>query len=462
MRFLIECTYVYEHPEVNSGIQRVVRSIIRQLGIVKPPVECIPVMMRAGKLYRVNSLAPLRVGRNATWRQYLIVTLDHLRNRYFFWHSRLERLWPFARSRFLRRLLFVAAKLGSFCITIPLRGILWLNRRGKPAPERAVPLAVQPGDQLVLLDSSWHADFFPMAEKLRSQGVGIISVIYDLIPLTHPQFCDAGLVLVFDKWFDWIARTADGFMAISKTISDQVAAEVERRLGPEEAARRWHGHFHLGSELDQVRHGGRPSAEVRELFRSAEPTYLMVSTIEPRKNHAYLLDAFERLWAQGSPARLCIIGRIGWKCDDLIARIRRHPELNRRLFMINDANDASLEHAYSHARALVFPSHVEGFGLPLVEAMQRGLPAFASDIPVFREIGGDFISYFDLANPASLADRIAGFESSGQFPAARSLRDWHWIGWREASLQLVEGVRQGIERAPAAAALAAPADARRT
>ena len=57
--------------------------------------------------------------------------------------------------------------------------------------------------------------------------------------------------------------------------------------------------------------------------------------------------------------------------QDLIARIRRHPEPNRRLFMINDANDASLEHAYSHARALVFPSEVEGFGLPLVEAMQR-------------------------------------------------------------------------------------------
>ena len=68
----------------------------------------------------------------------------------------------------------------------------------------------------------------------------------------------------------------------------------------------------------------------------------------------------------------------------------------------------------------------------------------------------------EIHNPASLAERIAGFESSGQFPAARSLQDWHWIGWREASLQLVEGVCQGIERAHAAAALAAPADARRT
>ncbi|MBF7729001.1 glycosyltransferase family 4 protein [Pseudomonas sp. N040] len=456
MRLLIECTYVYEHPEVNSGIQRVVRNIVNQLDRIDSPVECIPVMMRAGSLYRVNSLAPLKVGHNATLLHYLIVTLDHLRNRYFFWHSRLERLWPFGRSRFLRRVLYVLAKLGSLSITLPLRAVLWLNRSGKPAPDRAVPMEARAGDQLVLLDSSWHADFFPIAEKLRSQGVGLVSVIYDLIPLTHPQFCDAGLVVVFDKWFDWIARTADGFMAISKTISDQVAAEIERRLGPEEAARRWHGHFHLGSELDRVRPGGLASAALRELFRSGASTYLMVGTIEPRKNHAYLLDTFELLWAQDSSVRLCIIGRIGWKCEELIARIRRHPELNRRLFMINDANDTSLEYAYAQARALVFPSYVEGFGLPLVEAMQRGLPAFASDIPVFREIGGDFISYFDLADPANLAGQIAGFESSGQFPAPRSLAHWQWIGWREAAVQLVEGTLRGLHQADAPTA---PVDA---
>ncbi|MBF4213185.1 glycosyltransferase, partial [Pseudomonas donghuensis] len=80
------------------------------------------------------------------------------------------------------------------------------------------------------------------------------------------------------------------------------------------------------------------------------------------KNHDYLLDAFELAWAAGSTARLCIAGRIGWKCDALLARVRNHPELNKRLFMFNDLSDTSLEHAYSHASALVFPSCVEGFG----------------------------------------------------------------------------------------------------
>lgn len=446
MRFLIECTYVYEHPQDNSGIQRVVRNIIRELGASKPAVECVPVMMNGGQLYQVLSLAPIEVDHRASRRQALIVKLDHWRNRYWWWHSRLERLWPFSASKTARRLLYWPCKLASLAISLPLRALLWLNRNALPAPQRAVPLQVQAGDQLVLLDSSWHDDIFPLTEKLKRQGVGIVSVIYDLIPLTHPQFCDAGLVKVFDRWFDWIAATADGFMAISQTISEQVDSEIQRRLGEAEAAKRWHGYFHLGSELDLLRNEARVHPDLQSMFRDPAPVYLMVSTIEPRKNHAYLLDAFELLWAQGSNARLCIIGKIGWKCEALVERIKRHPQWDKRLFMFNRINDKSLEFAYANARALVFPSYVEGFGLPLVEAMQRGLPAMASDIPVFREIGGEFMAYFNLDDPQTLADRVTQFESSDEFPASRSVADWQWIGWREASQQLVNGTLEGLRQ----------------
>ncbi|MFJ2429113.1 glycosyltransferase family 4 protein [Pseudomonas sp. NPDC087804] len=441
-RLLVECTYVFEHPTANSGIQRVVRNVIQQLPAADETVECIPVVMIDGGLYEVKSLAPLKSPKLDLVS--LRVKLEQWANTFWLRHRALERRRPFSQSHFARRVLYVGCRLSAFaCFSLPMR-VLERVLKGKTIPERCVPLAHRAGDQLVLLDSSWHANFFPLAEQLKRDGVGIISVIYDLIPLTHPQFCDAGLVKVFNDWFDWIARTADGYVAISTTIRDQVREEMLRRIGAQQVEQRWFDYFHLGSELDLSDAGAEVDRALLQMFKTAEPVFLMVSTIEPRKNHAYLLDAFERAWATGSTARLCIVGKIGWKCDALVERIRKHPELNRRLFMYNSLSDRSLEHAYSHATALVFPSYVEGFGLPLVEAMQRGLPAMASDIPVFREIGGDYMAYFDLDDPQSLTDLVTGMEHSGKFPAALSLEQWRWLSWREASAQLVQRIERNL------------------
>jgi len=441
-RLLVECTYVFEHPSANSGIQRVVRNVIQQLPDADGERECIPVVMLDGALYQVKSLAPIKTPKiNLTS---LRVKLEQWANGFWLRHRALERRWPFSQSHFTRRVLYVLCRLTAFaCFSLPMR-VLARLLRGKPVPERCVPLQHRAGDQLVLLDSSWHANFFPLAERLKRDGVGIVSVIYDLIPLTHPQFCDAGLVKVFNDWFDWIARTADGYVAISTTIRDQVRQEMVHRIGTQQVQQRWFDYFHLGSELDLSDTGAEVDRNLLHMFKSPEPVFLMVSTIEPRKNHAYLLDAFERAWTAGSKARLCIVGKIGWKCEALIERIRQHPQLNRRLFMFNTLSDKSLEHAYSHATALVFPSHVEGFGLPLVEAMQRGLPAMASDIPVFREIGGDYMAYFSLDNPQSLTDLVRAMEQSGVFPASMSLDQWRWLSWREASAQLVQRIEHNL------------------
>lgn len=443
-RLLVECTHVFKNPRVNSGIQRVVRNVINQLPPSAEGVECMPVVLLKGKLYRVTRLAPLDSPLSNA-----IVTLgervERLAHRFGQLYHRFDRR---CRTKLVRRALYVGYRLSAFGLFgLPLRLVERINRY--QLPQRCEPLQHQPGDQLVLLDSSWHSDFFLHAEQLKCDGVGIIAVIYDLIPLTHPHFYETRLVQVFSEWFDWITRTADGYVAISATVRDQLREEVKRRIGSTQVEKRWFDYFHLGSELDLRCVKAIVEPRLERLFTTREPVFLMVSTIEPRKNHEYLMDAFDRAWAAGSSARLCIAGSIGWKCDALLTRVRNHPEFNRRLFMFNDLSDTSLEHAYAHASALVFPSYVEGFGLPLVEAMQRGLPAMGSDIAVFREIGGEFMAYFDLQDPQRLADLVTAFERSGQFPANRDVTDWQWIGWREASLQLAERTARHVLQAPA-------------
>lgn len=446
MRLLIECTYVYEHPQDNSGIQRVVRNVINHLPNVKTDVECIPVVMQNNKVYRINQLRPLRPStvrtRLQNWLSVQHDRLGRLRNRIWNYRARRERSGIFYQSPALRAALTGICRTLGFVISVPQKILSFISLRYVDK-FHITEMNCQAGDVLVLLDSSWHADFFSIAERLKKKGVHIVSVIYDLIPLTHPQFCDDGLVRVFDQWFSWISQTANGFIAISHTIEQQVRTEVALRLGPGPAATRWFDYFHLGSDLDQADPGIVVRRDVRKMCKQA-PVYLMVSTIEPRKNHAYLLDAFERIWAEDSEACLCFVGKIGWKTEQLIERIRQHPQFQKKLFMFNDLSDRELEHCYTHARSLVFPSYVEGFGLPLVEAMQRGLPAMASDIPVFREIGGDSMVYFDLEQPETLARLIRQFEESGKFPAPRSLADWQWINWQQASQQLIDKIQQHI------------------
>ncbi len=102
----------------------------------------------------------------------------------------------------------------------------------------------------------------------------------------------------------------------------------------------------------------------------------------------------EELWKRGIDVHFVIVGRYGWMSDVLQRRILEHEEHRKRLHWLQNANDAELHCLYSSAHALVFASLAEGFGLPIIEAANDGLPVIASDIPIFREVGGKNISYF--------------------------------------------------------------------
>lgn len=435
-RLLVECSNVFRSPAVNTGIQRVVRNIVRHLEEVsrQEGVECIPVVMAEKRLFKVERLLPNASDQSVATRLYALC--ERINHALWGLYGRLER-------RRESRAPYVVFRL----LSIPLVAVMKILRLlgYDSLRRRASVFEHQAGDRLVLLDSSWHASCFSTVEGLKRDGVTIVAVVHDLIPLVRPEFSEERLRSIFTTWFDWIAGQADGFVAVSRTVREHVRREMIARFGEEQAAARWYGYFHHGSELDLVRDDTCPAQELVDLFSSAS-VYLAVSTIEPRKNHEYLLDAFELAWAAGSEARLCIVGRIGWKREALIKRIREHAQFGRRLFMFNDVTDSGLQYAYGHARALVFASHDEGFGLPLVEAMQRGLPVMGSDIPVFREIGGDYMAYFDLSSPQALADLVQQFESSNRFPAPLGLDGWHWNGWREACRQMVKTVQtQGLE-----------------
>jgi alpha-1,2-rhamnosyltransferase len=432
MRLLIECTFVFEHPWMHTGIQRVVRNVLGHLP-ADPEIECIPIILRGNALRQVIDIPPTTGERRWLSR---LNTLCHrisgIPNRVL---DRLERMPVLRDASSARRWMPRLRRIAQACARLPLRLFPAFTTRFIDG-NHSKPLAPRTGDVLVLLDSSWNAANFALVEQCKRQGMQIVAVVYDLIPLTHPQFCDAHLARVFQEWFAWLSRQADGFMCISQFVRDEARRELAQRAP---GYRPWLSHFYLGADLDRSDAADEARPQIRRMC-AERPVYLMVSTIEPRKNHAYLLDAFDLLWARGVDVSLCFIGRVGWKCERTMKRAKNHAERDRRLFLFHDADDSELEYCYRHARSLVFPSFVEGFGLPLVEAMERGLPVMASDIPVFHEICEGFAAYFDLNDPASLAKLVSDYTRSGTFPAAMPIEAWDWPQWPALTAQFVHRI----------------------
>jgi glycosyltransferase involved in cell wall biosynthesis len=134
---------------------------------------------------------------------------------------------------------------------------------------------------------------------------------------------------------------------------------------------------------------------------------LFVSTIEPRKNLPVLIDAFELLKRRGDyEGSLVAVGKIGWKSEAVVARMRKSrfaPDIHHLDYL--DA--AELAGVYERAEMFVFPSIYEGFGFPLLEAMQHGVPTIAARTSSLPEVGGDATLYFDPTSAAELAAAIA-------------------------------------------------------
>ena len=158
----------------------------------------------------------------------------------------------------------------------------------------------------------------------------------------------------------------------------------------------------------------------------ARPSFLQVSTLEPRKGYAQLLDAFDHLWLTGTDVNLVIVGRRGWMVSNLVRRIKHHPALNKKLFWFSHATDAELAALYNQSTGVVVASEAEGFGLSVVEGLWYKKPVIARDIPVFREIGDDNLVYFFGKDPEAIAEAVSSVLQSPAKFAAKTIKAISW------------------------------------
>lgn len=431
-RVWIDCTDTYRRG-TRTGIQRVVRNLVSHGQEVDP--GCRPAIFGG-----------------ATTTSQLWYAVD--------WDPRDQaRRGPGQETRFAPRR---APGLGgqvkplAFGIARAIRAALkplrigelaidWVRRRRLDSSYRLI--AFQPGDILLLPDAMWDYQTMPDYAALRKQGVRIVLLVHDLIPLEFPQFVHPMSARGFQRWLDATVPHVDGIVTVSQTVRDAVRSYIDRRFGDDGLATSRIESLAMGVKLDESVAGG----DVRQVVRTAEGAYLTVSTLEPRKNHALVLDAFERVWQRFPKTRLCIVGQEGWLVDDLVARIRTHPKLGRELLWFEDLTDTELAWLYRHGKALVFPSLAEGYGLPIAEALLNGLTVLASDTPIHREVAGEFAVYFDSVDSGSLAGLIEAWEDGRPVSPAQDTAEYRPTTWTESVAGLLATCREIAARPTAEA-----------
>lgn len=254
-----------------------------------------------------------------------------------------------------------------------------------------------------------------MMRALRRSGrVRIAVLLHDVIPLDYPQFARADQVPAFARKLQTISRYAD--LVIHTAKATRQANEVQLRAA---------GHVPPGivAPLGIVVTPPRDE-EIPAELSAGTPYFVVLGTIEPRKNHSLLLDVWQGFTGLEPPPRLLILGNKGWAGAPLMARLEAGvPGVE----VISGLGDGAVSALISGAHAVLFPTLAEGFGLPAFEAAALGTPVIASDLPVLREFLAEFPVYLDPTDSYSwsrtildhfLQPRKAGSDEAGlSFPS---------------------------------------------
>jgi len=309
-----------------------------------------------------------------------------------------------------------------------------------PEPDRAdEPISVYAGDIFLGLDLNFevamaHRDVY---QDMRRRGVRVAFVVYDLLCAKLPHCFPPGTADRFRRWLEVVAEN-DQALCISAAVGDELTDWLGQ-FGPARAHPCEVSWFHLGADLasSSPSSGIPPDAEGLLHRLGGTINFLMIGTVEPRKGHAQVLAAFEALWRQSIDVTLVIVGKNGWMMEKLVERLRTHAEYGKRLIWLDGISDEYLERIYAAGSCLIAASEGEGFGLPLIEAARHEIPIIARDLPVFREVAGDHAYYFADGSQAAFSQRLRQWLDLYQAGTHPKSAGMPWLTWRESTQQLL-------------------------
>ena len=262
--------------------------------------------------------------------------------------------------------------------------------------------------QAVLINTSHSGLEQPdYAQKVKKHFKKAAFFLHDIIPMEYPEYCKEGEQFKHQQRVKTILQSGDLIIANSQDTLNKLNLHTQNLQG----------FGHIATIVAML---GMPPKNQFETFLAKPknqsfavpmPYFVILGTIEPRKNHLLLLQVWRRLaeTLQEKCPKLYIIGKRGWDIEQVIDILERAPFAKQTIVELSDACDQQVADLLKHASALLFPSFVEGFGLPLVQALQLSTPVIASDLAVFKEIADHIPDYVDPVDVMTWIDIITNY-----------------------------------------------------
>ncbi|PWB79672.1 MAG: glycosyltransferase family 1 protein [Methylocystaceae bacterium] len=283
----------------------------------------------------------------------------------------------------------------------------WALRLGRPIGE--VPAgAIYVNASQFLLDKAWFLRWLGDRPDVKP-----CFFVHDLLPIETPEFFRPGEPPKHLAAMRNVSRLAAGAIVGSNTVARRLRAFAARN----------------GREDLPLCVASLPISPVFEARRPVDARlegrryFVVCGTIEPRKNHLTLLNVWRELAWRFGPAtpKLVVIGKRGWHNENVLDLLERCEALRPHVIEAAGLSTPALRNLFAGARAVLTPSFDEGFGLPVAEAAAAGAPVIASDIEVFREIGGDALDYIDPLDGLGWRDAIIDYAGPGSKRRADAL-----------------------------------------
>ena len=309
-------------------------------------------------------------------------------------------------------------------------GDLWrIDGPAPPARPRAL-IKAGAGDIILCPDANWlypHSAFTICRQRARARGARVASFIHDILPVCQPRYHAPGNVEVFSTWLQLTLRHSDFLMTNSRTTAAALQGWMALNMlqpGP----RKIHSIYPAASRPPAV----SARNKVRRMMgkaRTGETRFLVVGSLTAYKNQLRVLEEFTPVWADaGHNVILVFVGNDFFSSRAERFQITRHREFGHRLFWLQKLSDSELSAQYHAADILVLASRAEGFGLPILEARQHGLPVLLNDIEVFREVAGRHAGFFSIDRKGELESLvkqiIARGVSAAWQPPRGAVRGW--------------------------------------